>query len=226
MCQWENAERAYLEACKLAGKEQDSIRYISALLGLVRARLGKGDLAGAQKLMPHIRRNSRYEGGSDLVAQLMEAEGYLAEQLKVPQAALDYFTRAAKIKEELGCYRDAAEITLHAAEMAGAQENVDTGEVLAIAARVVGMLPRASQDLYQRLAALGREPLAIAPAEEANGAQTAEIVRFLDALSALLQNDGQPLPAPEPALADPYTAILAAVARAGQEADETSAEQE
>ena len=178
MGQWDKAEQAYLEAAKLADKKQEGLRYLSAMLGVAHARLSKGDLAGAQKLMPHIRRNAKYEGGSNLVADLLEVEGYLAEQLKAPQAALDYFTRAAKINDELGCSRNAAEIALHAAEMAREHQiSTENEETLTIAARAVGMLPPASQDLYQRLAALGREPLAPVTSAQTSHAETAELLK-------------------------------------------------
>lgn len=175
--QWDNAEHAYLESSKLAQKEEDGVRYLWALLGIARARLGKGDLAGAQQVMPHVRRNAKYEGSSNLIAEMLKVEGYMAEQHNAPQAALDYFTRSAKIFEELGCSRDAAEIALHAVEMAREHQLTETTAVLAIAARAVGELPPASHDLYERLAALGVEPVVPTASETTGSPETAEQLR-------------------------------------------------
>jgi tetratricopeptide (TPR) repeat protein len=157
---WAEAERHYLEACEVARKERQSTDYQESLLGVARARLGRGDIAGAEEIMRRIRRGTKYEGETNLLALLLEVEGYLAEAHKVPQAAIGYFTRAAKMDYELGRYRDAAEIALHAAELARAKELPDseTETALEIAARAVGMMPPASKDVYQRLEALGRQP--------------------------------------------------------------------
>lgn len=174
MRQWDNAERLYREAYKMAQEKEDSTRALSALIGLARARLGKSDLEGAQQILPHIRQNARYEGGSEMVARLLEVEGYAAEQFKALPAAVDYFTRSAKVNDELGCAREAAEIALHAAELAREHQLPDPEEALNIAAHAVGELPPTSQDLYQRLAALGRKPLEPASVEVEQSAETPE----------------------------------------------------
>ena len=47
------------------------------------------------------------------------------------------------------------------------------------------------------------------------------IASLLSALVTLLQHDGQPSTVDEPALAEPYAAILAAIIQAGQETSTT-----
>ena len=56
-------------------------------------------------------------------------------------------------------YREAAEIALHAVELAHSQQLPEPEEILETAIQAVSMLPPASQDLYQRLAALGQKPI-------------------------------------------------------------------
>ncbi len=156
--QWEKAEHYYLEASKVARKEGQSASYISALLGLARVRVKSGNVSGALEVMRAVRHNTKYEGGQNLLALQLEVEGYLAEQQKVPQAALGYFTRSARLDYELGRFRDAAENALHAAELARAENLPEREEALEIAARAVGMMPPASRDVIARLEALGRQP--------------------------------------------------------------------
>lgn len=158
--EWEKAEHYYLEATKAARKEEQRTSYIEALIGLARVRVQSGNVAGALDAMRAVRSNMKYEGGQNLLAFQLEVEGYLAEQQKVPQAALNYFTRAAKLYYELGRFRDAANSALRAVELARSSElpAEDAEEALELAAKAVGMLPPASKDLYDRLAKLGRQP--------------------------------------------------------------------
>lgn len=189
--QWENAERTFLEGSKLARKRQEGNSYLSSLLGIARARIGKKDVPGLQNILPSIRYAAKYDGGSHLAARTLEVEGYMAELLDVPQAALEYFRQSAKIRLELGCYREAAEVALHAAELAR-EKGIAEEEALEIAALVVGMLPPASEDLYQRLAALGKKPAA-AQEQQSEDRLTAEQLKEteerkeLASLEALLQ---------------------------------------
>lgn len=158
--EWDKAERSYLEACEVARKEEKSLSYLESLLGVARARLGKGNISGALEIMQRVRRGAKYEGEVNLMALLLEVEGHLAEAHKVPQAAIGYFTRSAKLYHELGRFRDAAEVALHAAELALTIElpAPDREAALEISAKAVGMMPQTSKDVYQRLAALGRQP--------------------------------------------------------------------
>jgi tetratricopeptide (TPR) repeat protein len=157
--QWEEAEHYYQEACKVSRKEEQYTSYLEALIGVARARVAQGKLGEAQETVQQIRRSIKYEGETNLMAFLLEVEGYLAESHRVPHAAIGYFTHAAKLHNELGRYRDAAEFALYAAELAREQQLSEPEEALEIAVRATGMLPPASQDVYQRLATFGRKPL-------------------------------------------------------------------
>lgn len=158
--QWDEAARHYLEACEVTRRENRSGSHMEALIGVAHARLGKGDIPGAQKMLRRARREAKNQGGTDNTAYLQEVEGYLAEAHKLPQTAIGYFTRAAQVYHEQERYRDAARLALRAAELASSHNLPDPEEALDIAARAVAMLPPASQYLYQRLASLGREPSA------------------------------------------------------------------
>jgi tetratricopeptide (TPR) repeat protein len=166
--QWEEAERIYQEASKIALREEAYPSYIEALIGVARAQIGKGNLAGAAETILQVRRNIQYEGETNLLAFLLEVEGYLAESHNVPQAASGYLTHSARLQYELGRYRDAAELALHSLEMSdkAGVPVANREETLTIAANAVGMLPTSSEDLYQRLAVLGRAPATQKPGQE------------------------------------------------------------
>ncbi len=165
---WEEAEREYSEAVKDArqAKEQDS--YLEALLGLARVQARTGKTSEAMPALDEARHFGKYSGGAALLATLLETEGWVAEAVGEPGVALGYFTRAAKQYLELGRYRLAALTSLHAAELARETGLKDTDEALSVAALAVGAMPPASQDVYQRLERLGRQPApSVAPAKEA-----------------------------------------------------------
>lgn len=187
--QWEQAESHYQQANKSA---RGNNQRLSAFIGIARARIGKKDLDGLAEILFRLRQGTKYESGSALLADMLEIEGLVAELHQVPQAALNYFVHAARLKLELGFYRIAAEIALHAAEIAREKGIAEDEETLEIAALAVGMLPPASEDLYQRLAALGKEPAA-AQEQQPEGQLTAEQLKEteerkeLASLEALLQ---------------------------------------
>src|SRR5579875_463267 len=158
---WKKAERNYQKACRMAGNRQQNRQYLEGLLGVARARLHNANLTKAVELLPELRRRVKYQSGTGMNAEMLVIEGYVAEAHKVPQAAYQYFLQAASLKYELGLYREAADVALHAAELVAEQQLEEgTDAVLEIAARAIGFLPPASQDLYQRLAAFKRVPVA------------------------------------------------------------------
>ncbi len=156
---WEDAEREYAEAARDARKLEYGDHYLEAVLGLARVRARKGAVPEAVQTLYEARRSAKYSRSTQLLACLLETEGWVAEVIGEPAAALDYFTRAARFYLSLGRYRAAALTSLHAAEMAQAANGAPAAEALSLAARAVGMMPPASKDVYQRLERLGQRPI-------------------------------------------------------------------
>ena len=157
---WNEAERYYLEARKLAQQRRSSTAHLKATLGVARARIAKGDIHGGVEMLHIARENTKHQHETAQLARLLEVEEYLANAINEAPSALDYLTRAARHYLELDCYRKAALTSLDACELANAGNLPGTEETLSIAARAVGALPPTSTPFYNRLAALGREPIA------------------------------------------------------------------
>ncbi|MBA2287415.1 MAG: hypothetical protein H0W02_18235 [Ktedonobacteraceae bacterium] len=198
--QWQDAERYFTEGRDMARQANKRADFQEAMLGIARARLAMNDKPGALEVLQVVRQNAKYGADTSLVARLLAVEGYSAESDQQPGIATSYFTRSARHYLELGCYRDAALISLHAAEVARDHELPELEDALALAARAVGHMPPASRDVYARLTALGRQP--VAPEQEEAGASGAgdalqeqqQDRRKLKALEDLLQAynaDGQ-----------------------------------
>jgi hypothetical protein len=101
----------------------------------------------------------------------MEVEGFVAEVLGEPAVALQYLTQSARQYLTLSRYRQAALTALHAAELARERSLPEPEDALAAAAQAVGNMPPASRDVYDRLRAFGRQPVApAAPADRSPAA--------------------------------------------------------
>lgn len=162
---WPEAEREYAQAIKDAQKSEQGDSHLEALLGRIRMRVKQGEVAEAAHALRQARHFAKYATGTYLLARLLETEGWVAEALGERKIALDYFTRAAKQYLELGRYRLAALTGLHAAEQTHESHLEGADEALTLAAQAVGAMPPASQDVYQRLQRLGRQPIQPAPSD-------------------------------------------------------------
>jgi hypothetical protein len=155
---WEDAETAFQMAVEKSRREvPDS--YLEALLGLARARAGKANAEGAADALGQARHTAKYIGGAYLLARQMEVEGYVAEALNEPEVALQYFTQGARQYLALSRYRQAARTALHAGELARAKGLPVPEDALGAGAQAIGNMPPASRDVYERLRALGRQPV-------------------------------------------------------------------
>ncbi len=157
---WDEAERYFLQARDAGQQDKNRADFISATLKLVRVYLEKDEMQTALDMLRNARQNMKFQSHPDDLAQLAEVEGRVAVRLQRPQTALEHLTQAARLYLDLGCYRDAAEIALYAAEVAREAKLEPSEEGLDLAAQAVGQLPPASEDLYQRLATFDRQPIA------------------------------------------------------------------
>ncbi len=157
---WDEAERYYLQARNTAQKDKKRADFIKATLNLVRVYLAKNDVEKALDMLQNARQNMKFHSHSDDLAKLAEMEGRVAFVIQRPQAAVEHMERAARLYLDLGCYRDAALVALSAAESAREAKVELPEKVLELAAQAVGQLPPTSHDVYQRLAAFDREPVA------------------------------------------------------------------
>lgn len=155
---WEEAETAFQQAVEHA-ERRAADSYLTAMLGVARARAGKGDAEGAAEALGHARHTAKYIGGPYLLARQMEVEGYVAEALGEHEIALQYFAQAARQYLALSRFRQAALTGLHAADLARAKGLPTPEEALAAATQAVGNMPPRSRDVYDRLRALGRQPV-------------------------------------------------------------------
>lgn len=196
LAKWDDAERYYLQALKLAREAQKDRSYLEALLGVARARIGLGNLQGAVEILREARQWAKNNATTAQLARLQHVEGCFAEAHKVMDVALDHFTQAARVYNDLGYYRDAAVIGLHAAEMAREAGLKEPEEALTVAARAAGELPEASRDVHERLAALGRQPIAPSPGQIFNlngengdaAGEKAQSRKELETLEGILQS--------------------------------------
>ncbi|HZR43555.1 MAG TPA: hypothetical protein VFB12_25800, partial [Ktedonobacteraceae bacterium] len=163
--------------------------FIEATINLVRVYLEKDDVQKALDMLKNARQNMKFQSQPDTLAKFAEVEGRVAARLQRPQTAIEHMTQAARLYLDLGCYRDAAETALYAAEV-GREANIELpGEMLDLAAQAVGQLPPTSQDLYQKLASFDRlpiEPTAEAQASDITSAQEQD-QKDLHTLENLLQ---------------------------------------
>jgi tetratricopeptide (TPR) repeat protein len=155
---WDDAKREYAEAAADAGEDERDY-YLDALLGLARVQAKAGQASEAARALREARHFAKYAGETYRLARLIETEGWVAEGTGETGAALQYFIQAAKQYLDLGRYRFAALVSLHAAELARANDRAESEAALAVAARAVGSMPAASQDVYQRLERLGGQPI-------------------------------------------------------------------
>ncbi|HEX7941264.1 MAG TPA: hypothetical protein VF488_05640, partial [Gemmatimonadaceae bacterium] len=148
---------------------------------LARALIERGQIDEADAELTECRRTTKYAGGSNLLAQLLEMDGRL--EIAMGGSGVDYLTRAAERYFALGRYREAAEAGLLAAERArdyvppregtadgaeGAAEKQPIPEsALAIVAQALGAVRAPDTRLAARLAAFGRAP--VAPAARDGG---------------------------------------------------------
>ncbi len=180
---WEDAIQAYERACKLARQRNTGDYYVEGLLGIARASAARGDVQAALKALGDARHTAKYTGEASDLARLMEVEGYVAEAVDEPRAALEYFARAAQQYLDLGRYRQAALTALHAVEMARDKSVPGGDDILAVAARAVGSMPAASTDVRARLASLGAQP--VPPTPEHAPADPAQVSGAVDERAAL-----------------------------------------
>jgi len=196
LSQWDDAERYYLEAHNTASRNRENDSFLEATLGIVRARVAKGDLQGAVGMLHIARKRMKYHNGTSLLARLLEVEGYFATALNEPQTAVDYFTRSARQYLDLGCYRDAALTSLHAAELAKELGLSRSEDALLIEGQAVGRMLPTSRDVYNRLAALGSQPAPPTTAQSTNIDETisqdardkSELIALNDLLQAHIAN--------------------------------------
>ncbi|GCE07430.1 hypothetical protein [Dictyobacter aurantiacus] len=185
---WDEAEMHYLEARNLASSHKQADSYLSATLSLVQVYVEQKNYPRASEALNEGRQLLKSYGGTYLLARQLEVEGrFIAAAAEQKEEALDFLTRAASFYLELGRYRDAADTALYAAELARTHALTQPESALAVAARAVGQLPPTSQDLAERLASFGREPLP--PESEGQEALTAEQVdrNELTAMEELLR---------------------------------------
>lgn len=157
---WDEAERYYQQAREIAQERDNRAEFIAATLSLVRVHLAKDEVEKALDMLQIVRHNMKFRSREDNLATLAEMEGRVAARTQHPQLAVDHLTRAARLYLDPGCYRDAAQAALLAAEVAREAAIELPAETLELAAQAVGQLPPTSQDLYQRLATFEREPIA------------------------------------------------------------------
>jgi len=160
---WDEAELYYLQARDTGQKDKNRGDFISATIKLVRVYLEKDETQKALDMLHNARQNMKFQSHPDDLAQLAEAEGRVAVKLQHVQTAVEHLTQAAGLYLDPGCYRDAAESALYAAEIAYAAKLELPFEGLDLASQAVGQLPLASRDLYQRLAVFDRQPGVLAP---------------------------------------------------------------
>ncbi|GCE29107.1 hypothetical protein KDA_45910 [Dictyobacter alpinus] len=188
---WDEAEQNYLEARNLANTNKQANYYLDATLGLIHVYIARKEYHRAFETLNQARQLLKSYGGSASMARLLDVEGrFIAAAAEDKDEALNFLTRAARFYLDLGCYRDAADTALYAAEVAR-EHNLSSlpEETLELAARAVGQLPRTSQDLYQRLAAFDVQPLsaedlnsddlATLSAEEVDKKELAEMEQLL-----------------------------------------------
>ncbi len=192
---WADAERYYRSALDQSRKNQEGNHYLKALLGIALARLGQGDVPGAANVLREARHTAKYTGETYLLARMLFVEGSVAEAAGMPDNAYDYLTRAARHFYRLGYHRLAAMTSMQAVDIARAAGLDDREDTLTLAARAVGMTPPASRDVRERLAALGREPVAperapgdveMASAVDEDRQQKGEMAALEDALQGYI----------------------------------------
>jgi tetratricopeptide (TPR) repeat protein len=181
---WDDAEREYALLCEQARKRELSDDYLEGLIGLARARAGKGNTAGAMAALREAQHMAKYTGAGYELARLLEVEGYVAEATGEHQIALDYFARAARQYLALSRFRDAALAGLRAAELAR-EHGLEAAEALAAAARAAGQMPPASRDIFARLQALGQSPISASTDDPSwhRDASAVELAGLEDALA-------------------------------------------
>ncbi|MGZ3678722.1 MAG: hypothetical protein ACXWQR_09155 [Ktedonobacterales bacterium] len=188
---WDDVERVARQAIEQARKNHVGDEYIQAHIYLARALIERGQIDAAGEALVECRRMSKYAGGSNLLAQLLEMDGRL--EIAIGESGVDYLTRAAERYFALGRYREAAEAGLLAAERArdyvprqegsagGAERVVEEQPspepALAIIAQALGAVRAADPRLAARLAAFGRVPVAPAARDEGYAAPASGCVR-------------------------------------------------
>ncbi|HTK10363.1 MAG TPA: hypothetical protein VL485_24545 [Ktedonobacteraceae bacterium] len=156
---WPQAQHYYLEAVRLTPPdEQLSFPYIMALLGVARTHCALYDVAEATNLLTRILPLLYFFSRSLLLARLFVVEAHIALAHKNIARAVSFLTQSARIYLEFASYRASALCALQAAELARSAHLPEAIQALSFASQAARMLPPASHDIAQRLAAFSRSP--------------------------------------------------------------------